>query len=189
VAFVAQAMSPAMRSVAPSAQVVALDAVVLAVNSANRLDDLTLEQAAALFAGQRLDWSELGGNGGRPQLVSRIAGTVGRTLLEDKLMAGMAISSAALVMPHDRAARDYVAGRPAAVGHLSRSHIDEGIHALALGGIHASPENVRSGAYPLALQISVLVHQSAAGEATRFVAFATGAKGQALVSRRYIAVR
>ena len=171
------------------AQTLALDAVVIAVNAANSLEGISREEAAALYGGYRLDWAELGGGTGRPELVSRAPDAVGRSLFEQAVMSGAAVSSAALVMPHDRAVLDRVAEHPAATGHLSRGTLDDRVRDLALDGVRATPDAIRDGRYPLVLALRALVPETAPGETTRFLTYALGSKGQAVAAQRYVPAR
>jgi phosphate transport system substrate-binding protein len=167
----------------------ALDAVVLAVHRDSPIQEISLRDLQALYGGYSLDWAELGALEGPPTLVTRESGSVARLLFEEIVMGQEPISSAAIEMPHDRAVLEYVSDHPLAVGHLARSYLGEGLHALALEGALPTEEAIRAGSYPLRLALTVELAYDASGEVTRFLSFATGARGREIASQRYVAPR
>ena len=58
-----------------TATVVALDGIAVIVNEACPVEDLSLEQIAAIFTGEVTDWSELGGEAGAIACIGREAGS------------------------------------------------------------------------------------------------------------------
>jgi phosphate transport system substrate-binding protein len=189
VAVLCHSLGPGNEASALPQSTLALDALVVVVHRDAPIQEIALSDLAALYAGYRLDWAQLGSLEGQPILVTREGGSVARLLFEEVVMGQEPISTAAIVMPHDRAVLEYVSAHPLAVGHLARSHLDEGVHVLSLEGALPTEEAIREGSYPLRLALTTERARGASGHANRFLSFAMGARGREIVSQRYILPR
>ena len=167
------------------ARILAWDGVGIVVAQGAALRELTRQQLADLFAGHYLNWSELGAGSGPPELVVLAESAGPQRAFQQAVMQGEKISSAAVVMPHERAVADYVASHPRAVGILSLGHQDGRLRWVAVDGILPTPATLRTGRYPLQYPLVLVRAQNLSAEALRFFAFATGAKGRRLIEQRY----
>ncbi len=170
----------------PSSAVLALDALVVVVSRQSPLKGITRDELSALFGGYYLDWQELSAGRGKPELVVQKAGSVARELFQTSIMEEQTLSSAAMVMPHDRAVLEYVAQHPNAIGYISRACADERVKILSVNGMAPTQEAVRGGEYPLVYCLQVRVSDAASREATDLLSFMRGRRGQRLVAERYV---
>ncbi|MBN1400603.1 MAG: substrate-binding domain-containing protein [Anaerolineae bacterium] len=189
VAVLCHSLGPGDEASALPQPTLALDALVVVVHRDAPIQEIALSDLAALYAGYRLDWAQLGGVEGQPTLVTREGDSVARLLFAEVVMGQEPISTAAIVMPHDRAVLEYVSAHPLAVGHLARSHVDKGVHVLSLEGAFPTEEAIREGSYPLRLALTTERARGGSGHANRFLSFAMGARGREIVSQRYIVPR
>lgn len=171
------------------ARLLAWDGVGIAVAQGAALRELTRQQLAELFAGHYLDWSELGAGSGPPELVVLTEGAGPQRAFQQTVMRGFEITSAAIVMPHDRAVADYVAGHPQAVGILSLGQQDERLRWVAVDGVLPTLAAMRAGRYPLQYPLVLVRTSRPSAEALRLFAMATGAKGRRLIEQRYLLPR
>lgn len=81
-----------------------------------------------------------------------------------------------------------VAGDPAAIGYISLGSLSDTVKALEIDGAKATPENVKSGAYPVSRPFHVATKGEPSGVVSDFLRFILSADGQAVVSDGYIAV-
>lgn len=133
-----------------TATVVALDGIAVIVNEACPVDDLSLEQIAAIFTGEVTDWSELGGEAGTIACIGREAGSGTRdgfesiTGTEDACVLTQELTSTGAVI-------EAVKSNPNAIGYASLSAVEgqEGIKALTVGGVACSEETVLDGSYQI----------------------------------------
>ena len=109
--------------------VLAYDGIAVIVNPANRVEDLTLEQIAAVYTGQITNWSELGGEDAQIVLIGREAGSGTRSGFEeivevkDKCQYRQELSSTGDVITT-------VAQNPGAIGYASLASVKDGTYAI-----------------------------------------------------------
>lgn len=151
------------------------DLLVLVVHPANPVAGLTLPQLRRLFAGEAVDWAELGGRSGPVHLVSREAGSGSREAFRE--MIGP-VSPRAIVQSSAGAIRLAVAGDPQAVGYVNLS-------ALQAGGVKPLRVDERAPGqpgYPLARPLALVTRGEPSGEVAAFLRFVRSSAGQRLVA-------
>ena len=128
--------------------VVALDGIAVIVNAENPVEDLTLEQLAALYTGSA-DWSGVGGSGAAAAIgresgsgtrdgFESITGTEGTCKLAQELTSTGAVIEA-------------VRSNPQAIGYAALSAVEgqEGIKTVTVNGVACTEETVLDGSYPI----------------------------------------
>ena len=164
----------------PKGERIALDLQVPIVPASSLLESIALEDAIALLGGYRLDWSELHAGAGRPEIVVRETGSVGRQVFEATVMANAGITRAARLLPNDGAIIDHVAAHPLAIGIVSRAWLDDRVREVELVPL--------DGAKPVGqatIAIELLL-APAADAATRDLADSLASRqGRRLIEQRY----
>lgn len=128
------------------ATVVGLDGIALVVNPANKLEDITLEDLAKVYSGEITNWKELGGDDKSIVVIGREDGSGTRDGFESIVM-GDKEPKYAQELESTGSVINAVATTDAAIGYASLANVDETVKALKIGGIEATEENVKSGAY------------------------------------------
>lgn len=163
--------------------------LALVVHPSMPLAQIRLEDLAALYEGFVVDWASLGGPAGVPEIISRPEGDAARALFEQVVMPGRALTSAALLLPHDEAVLDYVSTHPLAIGYVAHALVDERVKVISLGGLLPSAHTLAQGRYPLAFTLVLLSRAEAPAEAARFASFVRGGRAQRLIGERYAPAR
>lgn len=126
--------------------VLALDGIAIIVNNSNPVNDLTLEQIAALYTGEITNWSEVGGADAPVVLIGREAGSGTRdgfesiTGTEDLCQYRQELTSTGDVITT-------VSTNPNAIGYASLSAVSDSVKTLTVNGVAPSEETVLSGEY------------------------------------------
>lgn len=128
------------------ATVVGLDGIALVVNPANKLEDITLEDLAKVYSGEITNWKELGGDDKSIVVIGREDGSGTRDGFESIVM-GDKEPKYAQELESTGSVINAVATTDGAIGYASLANVDETVKALKVGGIEATEENVKSGAY------------------------------------------
>ena len=81
-----------------------------------------------------------------------------------------------------------VAKNKHAIGYISLGSLNDTIKAVAIDGVPANSENVKSGDYTISRPFFVATKGKPSGLAEDFIKFILSDQGQAVVSRNYIAV-
>ena len=162
--------------------VLAYDGIAVIVNPANRVEDLTLEQIAAVYTGEITNWSELGGEDAEIVLIGREAGSGTRSGFEeivevkDKCRYRQELSSTGDVITT-------VAQNPGAIGYASLASVKDTVRPLKVGGVAPSEETVKDGTYAIQRPF-VLATRTDAGlndAAQAFFDYITSGKADAII--------
>lgn len=128
------------------ATVVGLDGIALVVNPANKLEDITLQDLAKVYSGEITNWKELGGDDKSIVVIGREDGSGTRDGFESIVM-GDKEPKYAQELESTGSVINAVATTDGAIGYASLANVDETVKALKIGGVEATEENVKSGAY------------------------------------------
>ena len=122
------------------ATVVGLDGIALVVNPVNKLEDITLEDLAKVYSGEITNWKELGGDDKSIVVIGREDGFESIVMGDKEPKYAQELESTGSVI-------NAVATTDGAIGYASLANVDETVKALKIGGVEATEENVKSGAY------------------------------------------
>jgi phosphate transport system substrate-binding protein len=160
-----------------TATVVARDGVVVVVNPANAVSNLTMSEVRAIFDGTFKKWSEVGGPDADINVVSREAGSGTRSSFE-KIVGISRLSASALVQDSSGTIRETVANDPRAVGYLSHGLVNERVKGLSIEGVAGTTEAAMTGQYKLVRPVYFLTREPVAETTRQFIAFVLSPAGQ-----------
>ena len=124
------------------------DGIAVIVNPENTVEDLTLEQIAAIYTGEIKNWSEVGGADAEIVLIGREAGSGTRSGFEeivevkDKCQYRQELSSTGDVITA-------VSQNPGAIGYASLASVKDTVKAVKVGGVTPSEATVKDGTYAI----------------------------------------
>ena len=124
----------------------AYDGIAIIVNPANPVEDLTMEQIAAIYTGEITNWKEVGGNDAPIVLIGREAGSGTRDGFEtitgtaEKCQYRQELTSTGDVITT-------VAVNPDAIGYASLASVKNTVKAVSVAGVVPSEETVKDGSY------------------------------------------
>ena len=128
--------------------VLCYDGIAVIVNPENTVEDLTLEQIAAIYTGEIKNWSEVGGSDAEIVLIGREAGSGTRSGFEeivevkDKCQYRQELSSTGDVITT-------VAQNPGAIGYASLASVKDTVKTVKVGGVTPSEATVKDGTYAI----------------------------------------
>ena len=128
--------------------VLAYDGIAVIVNPENTVEDLTVEQIAAIYTGGITNWSEVGGIDAEIVLIGREAGSGTRggfeeiVDVEDACAYRQELTSTGDVITA-------VSQNPGAIGYASLASVKDTVKAIKVGGVAPSEETVKDETYAI----------------------------------------
>jgi phosphate transport system substrate-binding protein len=180
---------------APKEIQVAIDALVVAVNPANPVTQLTLAQLSDIFTGKITSWKAVGGPDQPIVILSRDRNSGTHVyFLEHVLRHGEEkgpeeYAKAALMMTSSQAEVDEIASSPGAIGYYGLGYLGPKNKAVAVAKDAAGPfvlpsaDAAISGAYPISRPLFFYTPGEPAGDAKAFIDFVLSDDGQRVVKK------
>ena len=125
-----------------------LDGIAIIVNNENTVEDISLDDLAAIYKGEITNWSELGGEDSEIVLIGREAGSGTRdgfesiTDTKDSCKYRQELTSTGDVITT-------VSQNPAAIGYASLASVKDSVKAVKIDGVEATEETVKDGSYKI----------------------------------------
>lgn len=160
--------------------IVARDGIAVIVNAVNPVHALSRAQLRDIYAGHIRNWKAVGGTDATINVITREEGSGTRDTFQELIMNPEPIYPGALVTAYSGGLRKMVAEDPAALGYVTFSQLNSGVHAVALDGVLPTEATILSGAYRLQRPFLFLSRGPARGAAAQFLAFILSADGQAI---------
>jgi phosphate transport system substrate-binding protein len=153
---------------------IASDGVVVVVNTASNLTDLTINQTKDIFAGKNSTLTVVTreeGSGTRDAFISLIMG--GKN--------GTNITKSAIVQSSTDAIKQAVKGNPNAIGYMSLADVDSSVKVLKIGGVTPSEATIKDGTYTVQRPFLFLTKGNATGATLDFINWCLSPAGQKIV--------
>ena len=128
--------------------VLAYDGIAVIVNPENTVEDLAVEQIAAIYKGEITNWSEVGGIDAEIVLIGREAGSGTRGGFEEIV----GVEDACLYRQELTSTGDVITAvsqNPGAIGYASLASVKDTVKAIKVGGVAPSEETVKDETYAI----------------------------------------
>ncbi len=175
-------------SISPVEYVVAHDGLAVIVHPSNPLDELSIEQIAAIFAGAVNNWNELGGPDSEIVIINRDSSSGTWQAFKDLVLNSREYAVEALAMPANQAVLDSVSRYQGTIGYVGLGYLNESVKTLKVipprGGAAVEPTvaNVQRGTYPISRALYCYTNGEPAGELGDYIQWIKGPAGQAIVA-------
>ncbi len=128
--------------------VLAYDGIAFIINPENTVEDLSVEQIAAIYTGEITNWSEVGGIDAEIVLIGREAGSGTRGGFEEIVgVEGLCQYRQELTSTGDVITA--VSQNPGAIGYASLASVKDSVKAIKVGGVAPSDETVKNETYAI----------------------------------------
>lgn len=166
---------------------VALDALAVYINNDNPVRSLTIDQLSAIFRGEILNWSEVGGADAAIVLYGRDNSSGTYAFFREHVMDEADFAPAYQALPGTAAIINAVSKDPAGVGYGGIGYL-QGVSALNIRPtasdepIEPTEENVLTNKYPLSRSLYFYTAGKPEGLAAEFVDWVLSPEGQGIVT-------
>jgi len=162
--------------------VLARDGIAIVGHPSQNITGLTTEEVKNIFAGNIIDWNQVGGVGEEITVIAREEGSGTRAAFEELVMDDELITETAILLPSNGAVRTAVAGDPNSIGFLSLGLVNEEIKAFDIDGVASTVENCLNETYPILRPLLFLTMGEPTGKVAEFIDFCLDTEGQAIVT-------
>jgi phosphate transport system substrate-binding protein len=163
--------------------VVARDGLAIIVHPSNPVSDLSIIQVKQIFAGEVLNWKELGGRDKAITVVTREEGSGTRGAFQELVMGKVRIYKGAIVEDSNGTVREIVAGDPDSIGYISLGLVNKAVKALHLDGVSPTDENILENRYRLVRPFLFVTKGMPSDDAKSFIDFVLSEEGQDLIKK------
>ena len=172
------------------------DGVAVIVN-VDGVEELTMEQVAAIFSGEIDNWSEVGGPDMAIAVIVREDGSGTRDCFDSAMegvVDGWTLKSEVSIQNSTGNVINQVSTLEGSIGYISIGQLGSltgddtvtGAHALVLDGVEASEDNVLNGTYPISRNLVLVTDGEPTGNVKAFLDWVTSADGQAIVGTEFV---
>ena len=134
--------------VLPIEKIVAMDGLSVVVHPSNPVAKLSLEQIRDIYTGKIANWKDLGGPDSAIVVISRDTNSGTYETFETMVMNKQKLTSKAEYVGSNGAVRQRVMSTATAIGYVGLA-FTEGVKAIPVNGVSATPETVTSKEYPI----------------------------------------
>ncbi|AZK48076.1 phosphate ABC transporter substrate-binding protein [Paenibacillus lentus] len=129
---------------------VAVVAMAAVINPEITVDNLTKDQLVGIFTGEITNWSEVGGQDQKIQIVNRPSSSGTRSTFEKYALGTKTGDLKGSIQEESSGnVKKLVKETPGAIGYLALSYLDGSIKSVNYEGVEANVENVANGSYPI----------------------------------------
>ncbi|MCR4433190.1 MAG: phosphate ABC transporter substrate-binding protein [Caldiserica bacterium] len=172
--------------------VVALDGVTVVVNPQNPVNDLTMEQLAAIYTGKISNWREVGGLDAPIVVLSRDSNSGTHVFFKEHVLQAKdknaEYGSDVQFLPTSQSIHDEVARNPNAIGYFGLGYLSDKVKVLGIkkdassDAVKPSLESIKDGSYPIARPLFVTTKGQPEGIIKEYIDWILSPEGQRIVS-------
>lgn len=167
--------------------VIARDGLAIVVHPSNTITGLEREQIRRMFAGELLNWKEVGGDDRVIRLITREEGSGTREAFCKLVMGDSRISRKALTQESNGAVKELVKGDRCGIGYMSFGLVGTELKILDVDHVIPSRDSVRSGEYPLVRPFLLVTRGSLNPQSQAFLDYVLSDEAQALLEKEGLA--
>jgi phosphate transport system substrate-binding protein len=168
---------------------IAIDGIAVVTNPGLKLPTLSKEQVQHIFAGDVVNFKDVGGPDAAIVVVTREEGSGTRDAFQGLVMGKAKIFEKALVQQSNGQVRTTIATTPNSIGYLSFGYLDGSIYAVPIDNAAPTAENVLNKTYPIWRYFNLVTKGAPNPLAQAFMDFIFSPDGQAIVQKEYITVK
>ena len=167
----------------PVTTVVAKDGVVIIVNSANKVTDISVDDLGKVYRGEITNWKELGGADAPIVLLSRDSSSGTYGFMQDEVIGKEGkFAKSTRNLQSTQAIVDEVSKNANGIGYIGLGYENATIKPINVEGKTASVETVLDGSYPLSRPLNMISNGAPAGVGQAYIDWILSPAGQKIVA-------
>jgi phosphate transport system substrate-binding protein len=142
------------------------------LNPGITVKNLTKKQIQDIFTGKTTNWNQVGGPDQKIVVINRPRSSGTRAVFTKTVMNGTPVNESGLTEDATGTVVSVVKQTPGAISYAAFSGTHgQGLNEVAIDGVAANDENVKTGKYPFWSYEHMFTFGPATGEISRFIAF------------------
>jgi phosphate transport system substrate-binding protein len=167
----------------PITTVVAKDGVVIIVNTANTVAEISKDDLGKVYRGEIKNWKDLGGADAEIVLLGRDSSSGTYGFMQDEVVGKDKLYAKSMRnLQSSQAIVDEVAKNPNAIGYVGLGYENTTIKPINVDGTAASVDTVLDGSYALSRPLNMISNGEPAGLAAAYLQWILGPDGQKVVA-------
>jgi phosphate transport system substrate-binding protein len=162
--------------------VIARDGLAIVVHPSNPVGNLTRTEIQKIFAGDVVNWKQLGGDDRPIRIITREEGSGTREAFMKLVMGKARVSRKALTQESNGAVKELVRNDPGGIGYMSLGLAHE-LKLMPVDGVPPSTEAVVSGKYPLVRPFLFVTRGEPSDRAKAFIDYVLSPPSQQLLEQ------
>lgn len=164
----------------------AKDGITIFLNSANKVEELSMKQLSDIYQGKIRNWKELGGNDAEIRLYGRENSSGTYVYFLEEVVKGDYAASVQ-TLPGTAAVVNAVKKDVNGIGYGGAAYAEGVKHAkvkkdAASPGIHPTAETIGNGQYPISRYLYMYLRNKPTGELKKYIDWILSAEGQMVVT-------
>lgn len=187
IGMAARPLKPDEKGLGVQTTEIARTATVIGVNRSVALKDISSDNLCRIYEGKLTNWKDLGAGKDPIMALTRPDrdATKETVRMSVPCFKNLAESSAVVMIATSPEMTKVISTRPNTIGFTDSVAVDASAGAvvpLKLDGVEPSPEQVRSGKYPIIKHYLLVTKGQATGAAKDFIGFIKGPKGAKIIT-------
>jgi phosphate transport system substrate-binding protein len=159
------------------------DIIVPIVHPSNPVQNLSLDQLAAIYQGTIDSWAGVGGGPGKIDVVARAVSSGTREVWSQAVLKSAKCKEAWVVRDSNSGVLAYVAEHPEAIGYVSLAIVNHEVKALFVNGVAPTVDSAKTKRYPISRQLVLYVEDKSLSYPVKsLIVFVLGSQGQRMVA-------
>jgi len=171
------------KGVNPVETEVAKDGIAVVVNSANGVEELSLEQLGKIYRGEITNWKDVGGTDADIVILSRDSSSGTYEFFKEAVVGkDLEYAKEAKLLASTQAIVQETKDNPNAIGYIGLGYVTPDVKVVKIDGIAASIETALDGSYVLSRGLYMYSNGAPSGVMSAYIDFILSPEGQAVVA-------
>ncbi|MDR2874037.1 MAG: phosphate ABC transporter substrate-binding protein [Methanobrevibacter sp.] len=163
-----------------------IEGIVVCVNKANPMNDLSTEQLKNIFNGNINNWKEVGGSDSEIHVISREDGSGTRLSFESEVLNKTRLKTDAIIQSSTNAIEQAVAKDEKAIGYISYVYVGDDVKKLSIDGITISNNTIINNSYKLQSPFLFLIHNKEDKNVKDFLNWVFSPEGMKIIEQKKV---
>lgn len=162
------------------------EGIVIIVNKANPIKDLSTKNIRDIYSGKIKDWGEISNKSGKINVIIREDGSGTLDAFKQTIMKNNSIKKEAIVQNSAGSIKQSVIQDENAIGFVSLMHCDKTIKNISIDGVYASNNSIIDDSYKLQRPFILLTNKTPNNQTMNFIHWLESSEAKSILDSEKI---